>query len=103
MCYIDWSRNAQEIVNLIRGLSSSPGAYSFIRDKKLKVFHAIPGPLSMGEKEPGTIGQLMESGLQISTTDGHVYIQDVQIEGKKRMSIDNFLRGFHLSQDDVLE
>ncbi len=103
ICYIDWNGNACEIVNLIRGLSSSPAAYSFLRDKKLKIFHAVPGPLSSGEKEPGKIGQLLESGLQISTADGHVYIQDVQLEGKKRMSIDNFLRGFRLSEDDLLE
>jgi len=101
--YIDWNQNAHEIVNLIRGLSSIPGAYAFLRDKKLKIFHAAPGPLSTGEKEPGTIGQVMESGLQVSTADGHVYIQDVQLEGKKRLSIDSFLRGFRLSQDDVLE
>lgn len=101
--YIDWNQSAHEIVNLIRGLSSTPGAYAFLRDKKLKIYHAVPGPLSTGEKEPGTIGQFMESGLQVSTADGHVYIQDVQLEGKKRLSIDSFLRGFRLSQDDVLE
>jgi methionyl-tRNA formyltransferase len=101
--YIDWNHSAHEIVNLIRGLSSTPGAYAFLRDKKLKIYHAVPGPLSTGEKEPGTIGQFMESGLQVSTADGHVYIQDVQLEGKKRLSIDSFLRGFRLSQDDVLE
>lgn len=102
-CYIEWNKKASEIVNLIRGLSSSPAAYSFLREKKLKIFHALPGPLCSGEKEPGKIGKLMESGLQISTADGHVYIQDVQLEGKKRMSIDDFLRGFRLSEDDVLE
>jgi methionyl-tRNA formyltransferase len=101
--YIDWNQSAHEIVNLIRGLSSTPGAYAFLRDKKLKIFHAAPGPLSTGEKEPGKIGQFMESGLQVSTADGHVYVQDVQLEGKKRLSIDDFMRGYRLSDDDVLE
>ena len=90
-------------MNLIRGLSTSPGAYAFLRDKKLKIFHAVPGPLSSGEKDPGKIGQFMESGLQVSTADGHVYLQDVQLEGKKRLSIDDFMRGYRLSDDDVLE
>lgn len=101
--YIDWNKSAYEIVNLIRGLSFSPGAYAFLGDKKLKIFHAVPGPLSSGEKEPGKIGQLMESGLQVSTADGHVYVQDVQLEGKKRMSVTDFMRGYRFSDDDVLE
>jgi len=101
--HIDWNRNSREIVNLIRGLSSFPGAYSYLRDKKLKIFHAVPGPLCSGEKEPGRVGRFLESGLQIAAGDGHVYLQDVQLEGKKRMTIDDFMRGYRLSPDDALE
>ncbi|MBN2397622.1 MAG: methionyl-tRNA formyltransferase, partial [Deltaproteobacteria bacterium] len=94
----------EKIVNLIRGLSSQPGAYSYLRDKKLKIFYAVPGKeKSSGEKEPGTPGRLMEAGLQVATRDGHVYLQDVQLEGKKRMSIEDFLRGHPLTSDDILE
>jgi len=45
----------------------------------------------------------MEAGLQVMAGDRHVYLQDVQMEGRKRMPIDIFLRGFKLSDDDVLE
>ncbi|MBN2397586.1 MAG: methionyl-tRNA formyltransferase, partial [Deltaproteobacteria bacterium] len=102
--HIDWNDEPEKIVNLIRGLSSQPGAYAFFRDKKLKIFYAVPGKeKSSGEKEPGKLGQLMETGLQVATRDGHVYLQDVQLEGKKRMSIDDFLRGHPLAADDILE
>ncbi len=102
--HIDWSRPAEEIVNLIRALSPTPGAYSFLRDKKLKIYFAVAGKeTASGEKEPGQIGKLMEAGLQVMAGDRHVYLQDVQMEGRKRMPIDIFLRGFKLSDDDVLE
>ncbi|TFG91515.1 MAG: methionyl-tRNA formyltransferase, partial [Syntrophobacterales bacterium] len=89
---------------LIRGLSSRPGAYSFIGDKKLKIFYAVAGKeKSSGEKEPGKPGKLMEAGLQVATRDGHVYLKDVQLEGKKRMLIEDFLRGHPLVSNDILE
>lgn len=102
--HIDWNDDPEKIVNLIRGLSSQPGAYGFLGDKKLKIFHAVAGKeKSSGEKEPGTPGRMMEAGLQIATRDGHVYLQDVQLEGKKRMLIEAFLRGRSLTPDDILE
>jgi len=102
--YINWDNEAEVIVNLIRGLSSNPGAYSFLGDKKLKIFYAVPGKeKSSGEKAPGTLGNLMEAGLQVATRDGHVYLKDVQLEGKKRMFIEDFLRGYRLLQGDTLE
>ena len=104
LAHISWQANALDIVNLIRGLSSFPGAFSFLRDKKLKIFSASAGKAgTSGEKEPGKVGQLMESGLQVTASDGHVYLREVQLEGKKRMSIENFLRGFRVEVDDVLE
>lgn len=102
--YIDWSRPAVEIVNLVRGLSPAPCAYSFLRDRKLKIYFVRAGmEKASGEKAPGTLGKLVESGLQVMAGDRHVYLQDVQMEGRKRLPIDLFLRGFPLSDDDVLE
>ena len=102
--HIDWNDESEKIVNLIRGLSARPGAYSFLGDKKLKIFYAVAGKeKSSGEKAPGTPGKLMEAGLQVATGDGHVYLKDVQLEGKKRMPVENFLRGYHLLPGDMLE
>ncbi len=102
--YINWDNEAEKIVNLIRGLSSHPGAYSFLGDKKLKIFYAVPGKeKSSGEKEPGETGKLMEAGLQVATRDGHVYLKDVQLEGKKRMFIEDFMRGYRLLPGCTLE
>ncbi len=102
--HINWDNEAETIINLIRGLSSHPGAYSFLGDKKLKIFYAVPGKeCSSGEKAPGTPGRLMEAGLQVAARDKHIYIKDVQLEGKKRMFIEDFLRGYRLLPGDTLE
>jgi len=102
--YINWDEKPATIVNLIRGLSSHPGAYSFLGDKKLKIFYAVAGTeTSSGEKEPGETGRLMEAGLQVATRDGHVYLKEVQIEGKRRMFIEEFMRGHSLSPGNILE
>lgn len=104
LAHINWESSADDIVNLIRGLSSFPGAYSFLGDKKLKIFFAVLGKAgTSGEKEPGKLGKLLEAGLQVTANDGHVYLQEVQLEGKKRMPIDDFLRGYQLSENDILE
>lgn len=102
--YINWDNEAEKIVNFIRGLSSHPGAYSFLGDKKLKIFYAVAGKeKSSGEKAPGEIGRVMEAGLQVTAKGGHVYLKDVQLEGRKRMLIEDFLRGHRLDPGDTLE
>jgi methionyl-tRNA formyltransferase len=91
-CKIDWNKSCDEINNLIRGLSPYPGAFTFIDDKKLKIYK------SYSEKS----NPLLESGifqtdnktyLKFTSTDGYIYITDLQLEGKKRMGIEDFLRG----------
>ncbi|MCK9273806.1 MAG: methionyl-tRNA formyltransferase [Syntrophales bacterium] len=104
MGHIDWRQSSKEIVNLIRGLSPSPGAFTFLRDKKLKIYQALAGDQeASGEKEPGRVGRLFESGLQVMAGDGHVYLREIQLEGRKRMSVADFLRGNAISSEDVLE
>lgn len=92
---IDWNRSAREIVNLIRGLSPVPGACSRLQGKQLKIYRASPGscPLPDEIPAPGTI--IIESGqrLQIAAGDGCVELEEVQIEGKKRMPAREFLKG----------
>ena len=66
--HIDWDNDSKQIVNLIRGLSSRPGAYSFLRDKKLKIFYAVAGEKkSSGGKSAWNTGETDGSG----TAGGH--------------------------------
>lgn len=92
-CRIDWHKTIDEIHNLIRGLSPSPAALTELGDKTLKVFRS--------EKEPAVptskIGRWetdRKNFLKFAAKDGYVHLKDVQLEGKKRMSIEEFLRGY---------
>ena len=92
-CKIDWNKNCEEIYNLIRGLSPYPAAFTFLEGKKLKVFAAtkeitttIP---SLGNHESDS-----KSFLKFACADGYLHITDLQLEGKKRMKVEDFLRGY---------
>jgi methionyl-tRNA formyltransferase len=99
---INWNNKTADIANLIRGLSPSPTAYTSLDGQPLKIFTAVAQPGKVNQP-PGTIGAASESGLSITASDGYVILKDVQLAGKKRMLIPDFLRGHHLKQGTVLQ
>jgi methionyl-tRNA formyltransferase len=94
-CNINWNQPVEKIYNLIRGLSPYPTAYTILNDKMLKVFGAQYELAETGEK-PGEFFSDNRTFLKVSATDGFVHLTDVQMEGKKRMGIQEFLRGIRL-------
>lgn len=90
-----WTSNASDIVNLIRGLSPSPAAYTFLNGLTLKIFNAAARHENV-QPPPGTIYAVESDGLSVATADGYVIVKDVQLAGKKRMPVADFLRGYHL-------
>jgi methionyl-tRNA formyltransferase len=95
---IRWERGCREILNLIRGLSPAPGAYTCLNGKILKIFSAAVSECRL-EKPPGMAGPLSEEGLAVAAGDGYVLLREVQLENKNRMSIRDFLRGCRLAPD----
>ncbi|MBE7178861.1 MAG: methionyl-tRNA formyltransferase [Mucilaginibacter polytrichastri] len=92
---IDWLKPATEVYNLIRGLSPYPSAYTTFKDKTLKIYSATLELTEPGVS-PGAFISDGRSFLKFACKDGFVSVTDVQLEGKKRMQIDEFLRGQHL-------
>jgi methionyl-tRNA formyltransferase len=94
-CLIDWNQSASSIYNLIRGLSPYPTAFTKLNDKTLKVFKA-----ELEEQETGLApGAFLSDGktyLKFAAKDGFIKLTDLQYEGKKRMQVDEFLRGMRL-------
>lgn len=94
-CKIDWNQPSQVIYNLIRGLSPYPTAFCTLNDKNLKIFKA-----ELEDKEPGiSPGAFLTDGktyLKFAAKDGFLRLTDLQYEGKKRMSVEEFLRGMRL-------
>ncbi len=99
---INWNDNVSDIVNLIRGLSPSPAAYTSLEGQPLKIFTVVAQPGNVDQK-PGTIGEANAAGLPVAAKDGYVILKDIQLAGKKRMMIADFLRGYHLKPETVLQ
>jgi methionyl-tRNA formyltransferase len=92
-CNIDWRRSIDEIQNLIRGLSPFPGAFTELGDKTIKIFKSEK-ELSLPTSKPGRWESDGKTYLKFAAKDGYILLKDVQLEGKKRMLIEDFLRGY---------
>jgi methionyl-tRNA formyltransferase len=92
-CEISWLDPISKINNQIRGLSPFPGAFTFLNEKTLKIFRArAENKAHTGS--PGEMETDSRNWLRFSASDGYIYAEEIQLEGKKRMHIAEFLRGY---------
>lgn len=100
-CEINWGESMNQIYNLIRGLSPYPAAYSTLitpdGNFNMKIFNAKPEKFDH-HKQAGSIDTDGKNYLKVFVRDGLLCLTDVQLEGKKRMMITDFLNGFKFSQ-----
>ena len=98
---IDWNKSAVEIERLIRGLNPWPSAYTKLSGKTLKIWRAevLAANTSC---QPGQVVSADSGKLLIQTGDGQLSLLEVQLEGKKRMAADAFLRGNTVEAGTVL-
>jgi methionyl-tRNA formyltransferase len=96
-CVIDWNKPVEEIHNLIRGLSPYPAARTSLDGKTLKILKSSIED-SIDSKAAGTIESDNKTYIHIHTANGALKLLDVQLEGKRKMSIDEFLRGFDMNE-----
>ena len=94
-CKIDWTKNVDEIYNLIRGLSPYPTAFTFLKDKKLKVYRAEK-EITESNKNAGEYITDNKKILKFACNNGFISVKELQLEGKKKMHVEDFLRGFKL-------
>jgi len=92
-CKIDWSKSTDAVYNQIRGLSPYPAAFTQLDGKTLKIYTAQKEH-SKHPDTPGTISTDKKTFLKFATADGYISVQEIQLEGKKRMSVEDFLRGY---------
>jgi methionyl-tRNA formyltransferase len=92
MSPIDWTKNAFEIKNKVRGLSPWPTATMELDGKILKVFSVNISDNKV-HKPPGSIVSTGKAGLEVACTDGSVLVREVQAAGGKRMPAEDYLRG----------
>jgi methionyl-tRNA formyltransferase len=95
-CKINWSQPVENVFNLIRGLSPYPTAFTIMNEKMMKIYKAKKEVISPTHTE-GDYETDGKTFLKFACTNGYVHILELQMEGKKKMSIEEFLRGFRNS------
>ena len=94
-CQIDFNKTSAQVYNFIRGLSPYPAAWTLLQTKVLKIYDAE----ILLEQHKETYGIVTSDGktyLRFATQDGWLVANEIQLEGKKRMNIVDFLRGYRL-------
>lgn len=97
-CLIHWKNTSIHIVNQIRGLSPYPGAYAVLQGKMFKIFSAV----LMNDDKQLPVGSVQTDGktfMHVSCGSQQIKLLEVQLEGKKRMMIEDFLRGVKLPEN----
>ena len=90
---IDWNQPVAAIHNLIRGLSPYPGAFTYLNDKMLKIYKAKKEVTAV-QVAPGSFDTDKKSYLKFAAPDGYIQIIELQMEGKKKMPVEEFLKGY---------
>ena len=90
---IDWGKPAEMIYNQIRGMNPWPGAYTLLAGKRLKVFQTKLIK-KVSRKKPGTVLDITDEGIVVGTGEGRLLLTEIQLESRKRISADKFLRGY---------
>ncbi len=93
-CRIRWKNPVDAVHNLIRGLSPYPGAFTELHGKKLKVYHSAKEK-KIPSSDPGFYETDGKTFLKFACTNGYLYLLELQLEGKKKMGITEFLKGYH--------
>ena len=125
-CKIDFTKTTDEVHNLIRGLSPLPGAFTQLDGKTLKIYRseketspnhsqggaggqtgtpAVAGQAVRQEEKSGQTGTVRpgeyktdgKTFLKFACSNGYIYVKELQLEGKKKMSVEEFLRGYRFS------
>jgi len=101
-CRIDWSKTADQIHNLIRGLSPYPAAFTDFVSPEGKIFQVkiFRSRKELSAHNFSTAGIITDSKdyVKIAVKNGYIFIQELQIAGKKRMAVNEFLRGFQIKE-----
>lgn len=98
---IDWDKSATEIERLVRGLNPWPSAYTHLGSKILKIWSASV----VETKYPGVPGEIVDlnkKGFVVKCGQDNLLLTEIQLQGKKRMTADAFLRGYTLEAGEVL-
>jgi methionyl-tRNA formyltransferase len=100
-CRIDWKNSSQQVHNFVRGLSPHPASWTMHNGRVIKVYRTMVEEAQ--SQSPGSVLRCTKDTLLVGTGSGTVSIREIQQEGKRRLGIEEFLRGYTLNEGEVFE
>lgn len=102
-CHLDFNNPTENIHNLVRGLSPYPAAWANLsaegkEDLQMKIYETKK-EICQHNETPGTLVTDGKKFLKVATKDGYLHLLQIQVPGKKRLSIEDFLRGFRFDTE----
>jgi len=101
---IHWNKSALDIINLIRGCVPWPGAFTYYRGQLVKIYQGqVSHPQSFSSSSVcGELISIGKSGIGVACGTDAILIKELQVEGRRRMSAENFLTGHKLRVGEIL-
>lgn len=99
---IDWSRPAEQVHNLVRGLAMGPVAYTFSKGKMLKIHKTRVSEAHSASLRPGQVFKVSEKSLLVQCGTGSLDLLEVQPESRSKVQIEEYLRGYPLNAGDII-
>ena len=100
MTYVQWEWPSKKIHNWVRGLSPYPGMSTLYKGKRLSIYKTFT--IDEDSMRPGSVISARDNQLIVSTGKGALGILELQLEGKKKMKINDFLRGVDIQSGEFL-
>jgi methionyl-tRNA formyltransferase len=95
---INWDNDAKNILNQVRGMTPWPGCFTYLDGKLLKIHRAK----ALGKQQgvpPGRIVSVSQNGIEVAAGKGSLMLKEVQLEGKKKMAAEDFIKGYKLTPE----
>ena len=99
---INWNNDAEKIVNQVRGMTPWPGCFTYLDGKLLKIHRAEALAKEQGIP-PSRIVSVSQNSIEVATSEGSLILKEVQLEGKKKMAAEDFIKGYKLTPGTVLK
>ena len=93
-CKIDFTKTVDEVHNLIRGLSPFPGAFTTFNEKMMKIYRSKKEITTNPPQQTGVVETDGKTFLKFGCSNGYIHVLELQLEGKKKMLVEDFLRGY---------
>jgi len=100
--WMTWSEPARMLHHRIRAVTPWPGAFTRLRGRMLKIFWAEVDEKPGGRQPPGCVVDTGAEGIRVATGKGHIILKDVQLEGKRRLPVQEFLLGYRVEAGTML-